>query len=292
MQMENLNKEMGSMKNLTANVENLNRVLSNVKTRGILGEYQAEAILRDMLSPAQYDKNVNTTGVGNDRVEFAVKVPDESGNLVYLPIDSKFPLDTYSRLLDARDGADTAEIKRAAAALAGRLRSEARDIRTKYVAPPRTTDFALLFVPVESLYYETLNLGLYEELQRDYRVMIVGPTSLSAFLASLETGYRAAALNKSTAEVWRTLSAVKTEFEKFSKELERARDDIRKADKHLENMVGARTNVMMKKLENVTELSEEEADEEFGFVRKGGETQGRGLEINLYDGAGGGKERR
>ncbi|MDD6154676.1 MAG: DNA recombination protein RmuC [Eubacteriales bacterium] len=281
-QMESLNKEIGSMQSLAENVDSLSKVLANVKTRGILGEYQAEAILRDMLSPYQYDKNVNTTGVGSDRVEFAVKVPDEAGRLVYLPIDSKFPLDTFNRLLEARDGSDSQEIKRAAAALAARLRGEAKDIRTKYVAPPRTTDFALLFVPAENLYYETLRLGLYEELQRDYRVMIVGPTSLSAFLASLETGYRAVAINKASEDVWRTLSAVKTEFGKFSDELDKARADLKKADKHLETMVGARTNVMMKKLDKVTELPEDEADAEFGF--DGG---GKWPEINLYgDGRG------
>lgn len=277
-QMEQLNREVGSMQKLAKDVDGLSRVLSNVKTRGILGEYQAEAILRDMLSPYQYEKNVNTTGTGSERVEFAVKVPDETGRLIYLPIDSKFPLDTYSKLVEAREGADQAEIKKAAGALAARFRSEAQDIRAKYIAPPKTTDFALLFVPTESLYYEALRLGSFEELQRDYSVIIVGPTSLSAFLSSLQTGYRAAAVNRKSAEVWRTLAAVKTEFSKFSSELEKARADIAKADKHLDAMVGTRMNVMMKKLDDVTEMTEEEADREFGFDGSAGP------EINIYGG--------
>ncbi|MGN0709427.1 MAG: DNA recombination protein RmuC [Anaerovoracaceae bacterium] len=279
-EMEQLNREVGSMQKLAKDVDGLSKVLSNVKTRGILGEYQCEAILRDMLSPYQYEKNVNTTGAGNERVEFAVKVPDETGSLIYLPIDSKFPLDTYTKLEEAREGADQAEIRKAAGALAARFRSEAQDIRAKYVAPPKTTDFALLFVPTESLYFEALRLGIFEELQRDLSVIVVGPTSLSAFLSSLQTGYRAAAVNRKSAEVWRTLAAVKTEFSKFSSELEKARADIAKADKRLDSMVGTRTNVMMKKLEDVTEMTEEEADREFGF----GSGEAASPEINIYGG--------
>lgn len=275
-QMTEINKGIGQVTSVTSSVESLNKVLTKVKTRGILGEYRAEGILREILADNQYEKNFDAAGQGRGTVEFVIKVPGEDGSTVYLPVDSKFPLDTYQSFVEAREGADKAQIEKTRNALKRRLEDEAKDISDKYIAPPRTTTYALMFLPVESLYFEVLDDGLFEELQREYNVIAVGPTSLSAMLSSIESGYRAIALEAHSDEVWKTLAAVKTEMAKFSDELVKARRNLTAAENALDSLVGPRTNVMMKKLDEVTELSEEESDQMFGFEERDE------LQINTY----------
>lgn len=276
-QMNEISKGIGQVTSVSESVASLNKVLTKVKTRGILGEYQAEGILREVLADNQYEKNFDAAGLGKGTVEFVIKVPGESGGTVYLPLDSKFPLDTYQTLVEAKEGADSKNIDKARNALKRRLEEEARDINGKYLAPPRTTTYALMFLPVESLYFEVLDMGLFEELQRDYSVIVVGPTSLSALLSSIETGYRAIALEAHSDEVWKTLAAVKTEFAKYADELTKAERNLRAASSALTELIGPRTNVMMKKLDEVTELSDEESEEVFGFS---GDSEPA---INVYD---------
>ena len=264
-QMTEINKGIGQVTSVTSSVESLNKVLTKVKTRGILGEYRAEGILREILADNQYEKNFDAAGQGKGTVEFVIKVPGEDGSTVYLPIDSKFPLDTYQSFVEAREGADKAQIEKTRNALKRRLEDEARDISSKYIAPPRTTAYALMFLPVESLYFEVLDDGLFEELQRDYSVIAVGPTSLSAMLSGIESGYRAIALEAHSDEVWKTLAAVKTEMMKYTAELERAKRNIAAAESALDSLIGPRTNVMMKKLDEVTELTDDESEKMFGF---------------------------
>ena len=279
MQMTEINKGIGQVTSVTSSVESLNKVLTKVKTRGILGEYRAEGILREVLADNQYEKNFDAAGLGKGTVEFVIKVPGEDGNTVYLPLDSKFPLDTFQNLVEAREGADKSQIEKSRNALKRRLEDEAKDISTKYIAPPRTTTYALMFLPVESLYFEVLDDGLFEELQRDYSVIVVGPTSLSAMLSSIESGYRAIALEAHSDEVWKTLAAVKNEFSKYKEELEKAKRNLAAAENALDQMIGPRTNIMMKKLEDVTELSDEESREMFGFA----EEQPEDPKINTYE---------
>ena len=264
-QMTEINKGIGQVTSVTSSVESLNKVLTKVKTRGILGEYRAEGILREILADNQYEKNFDAAGQGKGTVEFVIKVPGEDGSTVYLPIDSKFPLDTYQSFVEAREGADKAQIEKTRNALKRRLEDEARDISSKYIAPPRTTAYALMFLPVESLYFEVLDDGLFEELQREYSVIAVGPTSLSAMLSSIESGYRAIALEAHSDEVWKTLAAVKTEMMKYTAELEKAKRNIAAAESALDSLIGPRTNVMMKKLDEVTELTDDESEKMFGF---------------------------
>lgn len=286
-QMTEINKGIGQVTSVTSSVESLNKVLTKVKTRGILGEYRAEGILREILADNQYEKNFDAAGKGRGTVEFVIKVPGEDGSTVYLPVDSKFPLDTYQALVEAREGADRAQIDKARNALKRRLEDEAKDISDKYIAPPRTTAYALMFLPVESLYFEVLDDGMFEELQRDFSVIAVGPTSLSAMLSSIESGYRAIALEQHSDEVWKTLAAVKTEMMKYAEELEKAKRNISAAENALDSLIGPRTNVMMKKLDEVTELTDEESDRLFGFEKKeeiqGGESDE--LRISTYDGS-------
>ena len=294
MQMNEVSKGIGQVTSVTSSVESLNKVLTKVKTRGILGEYRAEGILREILADNQYEKNFDAAGQGKGTVEFVIKVPGEDGSTVYLPIDSKFPLDTYQNYVEAREGADRTRIEKTRNALKRRLDDAARDISTKYIAPPRTTTYALMFLPVESLYFEVLDDGLFEELQRDYSVIAVGPTSLSAMLSSIESGYRAIALEAHSDEVWKTLAAVKNEFSKYSAELVKAKRNLEAAQSALDEMIGPRVNVMMKKLDEVTELSDEESREMFGFtdeseydydesLRDDISDDSEGLRINTYD---------
>ena len=275
-QMTEINKGIGQVTSVTSSVESLNKVLTKVKTRGILGEYRAEGILREILADNQYEKNFDAAGQGKGTVEFVIKVPGEDGSTVYLPVDSKFPLDTYQNFVEAREGADKAQIEKTRNALKRRLEDEAKDISEKYIAQPRTTTYALMFLPVESLYFEVLDDGLFEELQRDYSVIAVGPTSLSAMLSSIESGYRAIALEAHSDEVWKTLAAVKTEMARFSDELGKAKRNLTAAENALDSLIGPRTNVMMKKLDEVTELSEEESEQMFGFKEMDE------LQINTY----------
>lgn len=258
--LEQVYKGLGEMQSLAAGVGDLKKVLTNVKTRGILGEIQLGAILEEIMSPEQYDTNVRLKDGSREAVEYAVKIPSAADDsFIYLPIDSKFPADTYERLLDAYDSADKESVDIAAKELTARLKSEAKDIYEKYIVPPKTTEFAVLFLPFEGLYCEAVNRGLVEELQRRYRVNIAGPSTMAAFLNSLQMGFKTVAIQKRSTEVWEVLGAVKTEFDKFDNVLVSARNRIRQADDDLERLVGTRSNAIRRKLRNVTELTGQES---------------------------------
>lgn len=257
-QLDKVNKSFGEMQNLATGVGDLKRVLTNVKTRGNLGELQLEAILEQILSPEQYEKNIRTKSYGDEKVEFAIKLPGDGERTVYLPIDAKYPGDAYEKLLDAYDNGDKEEVRRAVKELTARIKGEARDIRNKYIEPPFTTDFAILFLPVEGLYAEVVKAGMIEELQSaDYKINIAGPTTMAALLNSLQMGFKTLAIQKHSSEVWDTLAAVKTEFGKFGDVLIKTRENLRRADENLEELVGARTKKINVKLKNVQVLTTE-----------------------------------
>ncbi len=256
--LEQVTRGLGEMQNLAAGVGDLKKVLSNVKTRGILGEIQLGAILEQILAPEQYDENVAVRG-GSERVEFAVKFPGEGDIPVYLPIDSKFPADAYTHLLDAYDTGDRQTIKTAADDLKNAVLKAAKDIKTKYVAPPRTTEFAIMFLPFEGLYAEVLRLGLVEILQRDYRVTIAGPTTMSAMLNSFQMGFRSIALQKQSGQVWDTLAKVRTEFDKFGDVLTKAQGRMEQTQRDLETLIGVRTRGIQRALKDVATTPEKRA---------------------------------
>lgn len=247
------------MQNLAVGVGDLKKVLSNVKTRGILGEVQLGAILEQILAPEQYAENVITKSTGADRVEFAVKLPGDDERTVWLPIDAKFPADSYSRLVDAYELGDAAAIEEAAKNLEKVIKSEAKDIHTKYIEPPYTTDFGIMFLPFEGLYAEVVRRGLLDVLQREYKVNIAGPTTMAALLNSLQMGFKTLAIQKHSGEVWEVLGAVKTEFANFSKVLGNARNRIRMADEELEKLIGTRTRAIERKLRGVESLTAAES---------------------------------
>ena len=253
--LEQVYKGLGEMQTLAAGVGDLKKVLSNVKTRGILGEVQLGAILEQILTPDQYEENVKTKSTGNERVEFAVKLPGDDEGTVWLPIDAKFPGDAYSKLVDAYDSGDPAAIDEAAKNLERVIKSEAKDIHEKYIEPPYTTEFGIMFLPFEGLYAEVVRRGLLEVLQRDYKVNIAGPTTMAALLNSLQMGFRTLAIQKRSGEVWNVLGAVKTEFANFSKVLGKAREKLRLADDELEKLVGTRTRAIERKLRDVESLT-------------------------------------
>ena len=257
--LEQVYKGLGEMQNLAVGVGDLKKVLSNVKTRGILGEVQLGAILEQILAPEQYAENVVTKSTGADRVEFAVKLPGDDERTVWLPIDAKFPADSYSRLVDAYELGDPAAIEEAAKNLERVIKSEARDIRTKYIEPPYTTDFGIMVLPFEGLYAEVVRRGLLEVLQREYKVNIAGPTTMAALLNSLQMGFKTLAIQKHSGEVWEVLGAVKTEFANFSKVLGNARNRIRMADEELEKLIGTRTRAIERKLRGVESLTAAES---------------------------------
>jgi DNA recombination protein RmuC len=239
-------------------VGSLNRVLTNVKSRGVFGEVQLAGLLEQVLTPEQYATNVETVPGSRERVEFAIKLPGrrEDGVPLWLPIDAKFPREDYERLLDAQERADAPAAEAAGRAIESRLRLEAKTIREKYVAPPHTTEFAILFVPTEGLYAEALRRpGLMEALQREYRVTLAGPTTLLATLTSLQMGFRTLALEKRSAEVWEVLGAVKTEFGKFGEVLAKTQKKLREASDTID-LAQTRTNVMTRKLKSVEGLGE------------------------------------
>lgn len=255
--LEQVTRGLGQMQTLAAGVGDLKKVLSNVKTRGIVGEIQLGAILAQILSPEQYDENVAVKG-GSERVEFAVKFPGEGDRPVYLPIDSKFPADAYTRLLDAYDTGDRQLIKTATDGLRSAVLKAAKDIRTKYVSPPYTTEFAIMFLPFEGLYAEVLRLGLVDTLQRDYRINIAGPTTMAAMLNSFQMGFRSLALQKQSGEVWDTLAKVRTEFDKFGDVLVKTQTKMEQAQKDLEKLVGVRTRGIQRALKGVATIGEPE----------------------------------
>ncbi len=257
--LEQVYKGLGEMQNLASGVGDLKKVLSNVKTRGILGEVQLSAILEQILAPDQYEENVRTKSTGSERVEFAVKLPGDGDSVVWLPIDAKFPGDAYAALVDAYDSGDAAMVDAAAKNLERIIKSEARDIHEKYVEPPYTTDFAIMFLPFEGLYAEVVRRGLLEVLQRDYKINIAGPTTMAALLNSLQMGFRTLAIQKHSSEVWDVLGAVKTEFDKFGTVLEATQARINQANAELDKLIGTRTRSIQRKLRGVTSLGDREA---------------------------------
>lgn len=263
--LQQVTRGLGEMQNLAAGVGDLKKVLSNVKTRGIVGEIQLGAILQQILSPEQYEENIAVKG-GSERVEYAVKFPGEGDRPVYLPIDSKFPGDAYLNLQDAYDTGDRQLIKMATDNLRNAVIKAAKDIRTKYIQPPQTTEFAILFLPFEGLYAEVLRLGVVESLQRDYRINIAGPTTMAAMLNSFQMGFKSIALQKRSGEVWDTLAKVRTEFDKFGSVLVKTQTRMEQAQKDLETLVGVRTRGIQRALKNVSVLGDE-TEEEYEHLR-------------------------
>ena len=247
-------KSLGEMQKVGAGVEDLKKVLSNVKTRGILGEVQLGAILEEILSPEQYEVNIATKKGSADRVEFAVKLPGEGETPVYLPIDAKFPLDAYQNLLDAYDSADPQQLQQAVKELKIRIKGFGKDIHNKYIDVPNTTEFAIMFLPVEGLYAEAVKRGLVEELQKD-KINLAGPTTMAALLNSLQMGFRTLAIQKSSGQVWKVLGEVKTEFEKFETVLDKAQQRMQQASQELDSLVGTRTRAINRKLRDVSEYT-------------------------------------
>lgn len=255
--LEAVQKGLGEMQNLANGVGDLKKVLSNVKTRGVLGEIQLGNILEQIMAPEQYEANVKTKQGSNDHVEFAIKLPgkDDAGKEVYLPIDAKFPQEDYVRLQTAYDEGDIAGIDTANKALVQSVKKFAKDIRDKYIDPPHTTDFGIMFLPIEGLFAEVVRQPeVVALLQREYKIIVTGPTTLAAMLNSLQMGFKTLAIQKRSSEVWQILGAVKTEFGKFGGVLEKAQKKINEANVELENLVGTRTKMMLSKLKKVEEL--------------------------------------
>ncbi len=256
-ELEKVYRGLGEMQTLATGVGDLKKVLTNVKTRGMLGEMQLGSILEEILSPEQYAVNVRTKRKSADNVEYAVRLPgQDDGEIrqIWLPIDSKFPGETYQRLVEAGETGDPALIDEASRELKKRLKSEAKDIRDKYLDPPYTTNFGIMFLPFEGLYAEAVKLGMMEELQREYRVNIAGPTTMAALLNSLQMGFRTLAIRKHSSEVWKLLADVKKEFASFADVLEKARRNLNSADQELEKLIGVRTRQINRKLEKVEAL--------------------------------------
>ena len=260
-QLESVQKGLGEMQTLAQDVGGLKRVLSNVKTRGNIGEIQLSMLLEQILAPEQYEANVHTRKGSDAVVEFAVKLPgrDDVREFVYLPIDAKFPKDVYEQLLDAYDHADTQAIEAAGKLLETTIKKMAKDISDKYLAPPATTDFGIMFLPFEGLYAEVVRLGLVEVLQRQYKVNIAGPTTFAALLNSLQMGFRTFAIQKRSSEVWSVLGAVKTEFATFEDVLAAAQKRIEQTGAELDKLVGVRTRKINSKLRSVSVLPAEES---------------------------------
>lgn len=256
--LEQVHKGLGEMQSLAAGVGDLKKVLSNTKTRGVLGEVQLERILEQFLSPEQYEKNVITKKGSRETVEFAIKLPgkDYDNKMVYLPLDAKFPLEVYNKLLDAYDLQNQAQIDAASKNLERFIKKSAKDIRDKYIDPPNTTDFGLMFLPTEGIYAEVLkNQSLVEFVQREYNINITGPSTLVALLNSLQMGFRSLAIEKHSSEVWKILGAVKTEFSKFETVLNSAQNKLNQASSEIDKLVGTRTRQINRKLKNVDKLS-------------------------------------
>lgn len=245
---------LGEMQTLAGDVGDLKKVMAGVKTRGILGEIQLGAIIAEMLSPEQYEENVVTRPGTANRVEFAIRLPGEGDQPVYLPIDAKFPADAYHHLVDAYEAGDPEQIKAAASELETRIKGAAKDIRDKYLEPPYTTTFGIMFLPFEGLYAEVVRMGLVDVLQSQYRVSVAGPTTLSALLNSLQMGFRTLAIQKRSGEVWEVLGAVKTEFGNFEKVLAKAKERIDQTGDELDKLIGTRTRQINRKLKSVAEL--------------------------------------
>lgn len=260
-QLENVQKGLGEMQSLAQDVGGLKKVLANVKTRGNIGEIQLSMLLEQILAPEQYETNVKTTPSGKDFVEFAVKLPgkDEANDFVYLPIDAKFPKEVYEQLMDAYDTGDTQTIDTAGRQMEMAIKKMAKDISDKYLNPPVTTDFAIMFLPFESIYAEVIRRSsLLEELQRTYKVVVTGPTTLAAILNSLQMGFRTLAIQKHSGQVWSILSEVKKEFEKFGGMLEKAQKNLHTASGQIDEVLGIRTRAIQRKLREVDTINDQE----------------------------------
>lgn len=261
-QLENVQKGLGEMQTLAQDVGGLKRVLSNVKTRGNIGEIQLSMLLEQLLAPEQYEANVKTKKGSDALVEFAVKLPgkDDLAQCVYLPIDAKFPKDMYEQLLDAYDTADPQQIETAGKNLETTIRKMAKDISDKYLDPPTTTEFGIMFLPFEGIYAEVVRRSaLLEDLQRNYRIVVTGPTTLAAILNSLQMGFRTLAIQKYSGEVWKILGAVKKEFESMGGMLEKAKKHLETANGQIDNVLGVRTRAIQRRLKDVDTLSAEDA---------------------------------
>lgn len=261
-QLENVQKGLGEMKNLAEDVGGLKKVLGNVKTRGTFGEIQLGALLEQMLSPEQYEANVKTRKNATEFVEFAIKLPgkDNGKDVVYLPIDAKFPKNVYEQYIDAYEEGDASLMESTSKQLEITIKRMAKDIRDKYIEPPYTTDFAILFLPFESIYAEVIRrTALVETLQKDFKIVVTGPTTLGAILNSLQMGFRTLAIQKRTSEVWSVLGAVKTEFGKFGGMLEKVQKNLQNAGDQLEEVMGKRTRAIERKLRQVEALPTEES---------------------------------
>ena len=269
--LEQVYKGLGEMQTLAQGVGDLKKVLTNVKTRGIVGEIQLGAILEDILAPEQYATNVATRPGSRNVVEYAVKLPVEDGGHVWLPIDSKFPGDTYGALRDAYETGSREQIDACVKQLIATLKAEAKDIRDKYLEPPHTTEFGILFLPFEGLYAEAVNRGMVEVLQRDYHVNLAGPSTMAALLNSLQMSFRTIAIQKRSGEVWQVLGAVKTEFDKFEACLAQTQNRLDQASRELDKLVGTRTRAIQRRLRGVTELSEAESQSVLGALSEAAE---------------------
>ena len=247
---------LGKMQELANGVGDLKKVLTNVKSRGILGEIQLGSILEQILAPGQYEENVVTVPGSKERVEYAVKMPGDGDVPVLLPVDAKFPGDSYANLMTAYEEADADRIGACRRVLAYQLKKEAKDIQTKYVQTPYTTEFAVMFLPFEGLYAEAVNMGIMEEVQRSYRVMLAGPSTMAALLNSLQMGFKTLAIQQNAGEVWRVLGSVKAEFDKFADVLDATQRELDQAGKNLDKLVGARTRMIQRTLKDVSQLGD------------------------------------
>ena len=252
--LEQVYKSLGEMQKVGDGVADLKKVLSNVKTRGILGEVQLGAILEEILSPEQYEMNIATKKGSADRVEFAVKLPGDGDTPVYLPIDAKFPLDAYQNLLEAYESADPLRVQTAVKELKARIKGFGKDIRNKYIDVPNTTEFGIMFLPVEGLYAEAVKRGLVEELQKD-KINLAGPTTMAALLNSLQMGFRTLAIQKSSGQVWKVLGEVKSEFANFESILDSTQKRMQQASQELDKLIGVRTRAINRKLRDVSEYT-------------------------------------
>ena len=262
--LEAVQKGLGEMQHLASGVGDLKKVLSNVKTRGVLGEIQLETILEQIMAPEQYKKNIITKQGSNDYVEFAIVLPgrEEAGNRVYLPIDAKFPQESYFRLQSAYNQLDKSQIEEQSKLLTQSIKRFAKTIKDKYLDPPNTTDFGIMFLPLEGLFAEVVRQpDLVTELQRNYKIILTGPTTLAAMLNSLQMGFKTLAIQKRSSEVWQILGAVKTEFGKFGQVLEKTQKKLNDANKDLDALIGTRTRMMLSKLKKIEQLPSSESME-------------------------------
>ena len=264
-QIGNVNKAIGEIKGIATDVGSLKNVLTNVKTKGIVGEAILGNIISEILTKEQYEENIVTKEGSRDPVEFAIKMPSSDDEYIYLPIDSKFPLETYYKIKDAIDLGDKAALELARKELRAKILSFAKDISAKYIDPPNTTDFAIMFLPTEGLYIEVIESGLFEECQRKYKINMAGPTTLSALLNALKQGFKSLAIQKKSADVFKLLEAVKTEFETFADALSKTKKHVEQVDADLAALIGTRTNVMARKLKTVDTISGDEAKEILGI---------------------------